>query len=99
MYQLYDFKKEIDTHIDRKITIILKDKSKSFKAYLKKMKIFQLDKKITKSHEIFSEDYFIFLKSNVVFVAKKTGIEKFDSVEISDGLKFIRKLKLNQLFE
>jgi len=98
MYQSYDFKKEIDIHIDKKIPILLKDKSKTFKNYLFKLPIFQLETRITKSHKLFEEDYFMFIKSNVVFVAKKIGIERFDYIEILDGLKFVRKLKLNQLF-
>jgi len=98
MYQSYDFKKEIDTHIDKKIPIELKDKSSTFKKYLFKLPIFQLEKKINKSHKLFDEDYFMIIKSNVVFVAKKIGKERFDYIEIVDGLKFIRKLKLNQIF-
>lgn len=99
MYQSYDFKKEIDTHIDKKIPIELKDKSEIFKNYLFKLPIYQLDKKITKSHKIFEEDYFMIIKFSMVFVAKKIGEEKFDHIEIIDGLKFIRKLKLNQIFK
>jgi len=98
MYQSYDFKKEIDIHIDKKIPIELKDKSFTFKNYLFKLLIFQLEDKITKSHKLFEEDYFMFIKSNVVFVAKKIGKERFDYIEILDGLKFVRKLKLDQLF-
>ena len=99
MYQSYDFKKEIDTHIDKKIPIELKDRSSAFKNYLFKLPIFQLDDRIVKSHKLFYEDYFIFIKSNVVFVAKKIDEEKFDYIEILNGLKFIRKLKLKQLFK
>lgn len=99
MYQSYDFKKEIDTHIDRKIPINLEEKSSNFRTYLFKLKMFQLEGRISKSHEIFEEDYFIFIKSNAVFIAKKIGQEKFDYIEISDGLKFIRRLKLKQLFK
>ena len=98
MYQSYDFKKEIDIYIDKKILIELKDKSSTFKNYLFKLLIFQLEDKITKSHKLFEEDYFMFIKSNVVFVAKKIGKERFDYIEILDGLKFVRKLKLDQLF-
>ena len=98
MYQSYDFKKEVDTHIDKKIPIELKDKSKQFIKYIFKLPIFQLEKKITKSHRLFEKDYFIFIKSNAVFVAKKIGKERFDYIEILDGLKFVRKLKLNQIF-
>jgi len=99
MYQSYDFKKEVDTHIDKKIPIELKDKSVQFANYLFKLPIFQLEKKITKSHRLFDEDYFMFIKSNDVFVAKKIGKERFDYIEILDGLRFVRKLKLNQIFK
>ena len=99
MYQFYDFKKEVDVHIDKKVPIDLNDKSSTFKKYLFKLTIFQLDNTITKSHKLFEEDYFIFIKSNVVFVSKKIGEERFDYIEILDGLKFIRKLKLKQLFK
>lgn len=98
MYQPYDFKQEVDMHIDKKIPIELKDKSKSFANYLFMLPIFHLNVRITKSHKLFEEDYFMFIKSNIVFVAKKIGKEKFDYIEIFDGLKFIRKLKLDQIF-
>ena len=98
MYQSYDFKKEVDNHIDRKIPIKLEEKSKNFKKYLFQLKIFQLEKRITKSHELFGEEYFMFIKSNAVFVAKKIAKERFEHIEIIDGLKVIRKMKLKQLF-
>jgi hypothetical protein len=99
MYQTYDFKKEVDTHIDKKILIELKSKSAAFKNYLSKLKIFQLDERITKSHDLFQEVYFIFIKSSAVFVAKQIGEERFDHIEVVGGLKFVRKLKLNKIFK
>jgi len=98
-YQSYDFKQDLDMHIDKKIPIELKSKSSLFIEYLFKLKIFQLDSKIKKSHGLFEEYYFIFIKSNIVFVAKKIGEERFDHIEIHDGLKIIRKLKLKQIFK
>jgi hypothetical protein len=99
MYQLYDFKQELDIHIDKKIPITLKDKNSTFIKYLFKLNIFKLDKRITKSHELFQEDYFLFIKSNIIFIAKKIGEERFDNIEVLDGLKTLRKLKLKQLFK
>ena len=99
MYQVYDFKKEIDHHIKKKIPIVLDDRSDVFLNFLFKLKQFQLNKRITKEHELFQEDYFIFIKSSVAYVAKKISDEKFDYIEIKDGLKYIRRLKLKKLFK
>lgn len=98
MYQIYDFKKEIDLHLRKRIPIILDEKSEAFLGIFFKLKIFQLNKRITKEHEIFQEDYFIFIKSSVCYLAKKVSTEKFDYIEIKDGLKYIRKMKLKKLF-
>ncbi len=75
VYQFYDFTQDLNVHIDKKIPIELKSKSLLFAEYLFKLKIFQLDTRIAKSHELFEEEYFIFIKSNIVFVAKKIGEE------------------------
>ena len=98
-YQIYDFKKEIDKHIIKNIPIILEDKSEAFQNLLFKLKQFTLNKRITKGHAMFNEDYFIFIKSSVAYVAKKISEEKFDYIEIKNGLRYIRKLKLKKLFK
>lgn len=97
-YQLYDFKVDMNTHINKKVPILLKDKSSIFKSYLFKLKIFQLNKRTIKI-QLFEQEYFLFIKSNVVFLAKKLDDEKFDYIEIKDGLKFIRKMKLKKIFK
>lgn len=99
-YQAYDFIKDINFHIRNKNPIDLKSKSEIFKAYLFKLKIFQLPEKIKKDHPLFNEDYFLFILYNTVFVAKKLDDEslKFDYIEVLNGLKVIRKMKLKKLF-
>jgi hypothetical protein len=100
-YQIYDFIKDINFHINKKNPIDLTTKSEAFKTYLFKLKIFTLSDKIKRSHPIFNEDYFIFVLYNVVYVAKKIENEplKFDYVEVLSCLKVIRKMKLKKLFE
>ena len=98
MYQIYDFKQDIDNHISKKIPIQLSDKSSTFKNYLFKLKLFQLENKIPKNHDIFNEDYFLFIKNHILYIAKRIDDQKFDYMEIKEGIKFIRKLKLKQLF-
>lgn len=99
-YQSYDFIKDINFHIRNKNPIDLKLKSKIFKIYLFKLKIFQLNGKIKKDHPIFREEYFIFVLYNIVYIAKREDSDflKFDYVEILNGLKFIRLMKLKKLF-
>ena len=97
-YQSYDFLKDINFHIKNKNPIDLRSKSNVFKLYLFKLKVFQLNGRIKKDHPIFQEDYFMFIMYNTVHIAKKTDIEKFDYVEILNGIKIIRKMKLKKLF-
>lgn len=102
-YQIYDFKKEVDIHINKKVKISLPDKSISFKKYLFNLKLFQLDKKIPKNHDIFNENYFLFINNHVLYVAKRIESnvlldDKFDYIEIKNGIKIIRKLKLKNIF-
>jgi len=99
-YQIYDFIKDIDFHIKKKTPINLEKKSKIFKSYLFELKMFHFTNKIEKTHPVFNQDYFLFILNNVAHVAKKIDGEelKFDYVEILDGLKTIRKLKLKKLF-
>jgi len=99
MYQLFDFKEEIDMHISKMVPIIIKDKSESFKKYFYRLPIYQLDAKISKSHNIFKEKYFIYIRSNKVFISKKINKDLFDYVEIVDGIKIVRMLKLKQIFK
>lgn len=98
-YQIYDFIKDINFHINNKNPIDLDDKSEIFKSFLFKLKIFQLTDKIKKDHPLFQEDYFIFILYGVVYVAKKLDVEftKFDYVEILNGLKVIRRMKLKKI--
>jgi len=97
-YQSYDFLKDLDVHILNMIPIDLEDKSEIFKKYLFKLKLFQLNERIKKTHPIFDENYFLFTKSNFVYVAKKISEAKFDYVEILSGVKIIRKMKLKKIF-
>ena len=99
-YQIYDFIKDINFHIRNKNPIDLKSKSEIFKTFLFKLKTFQLPEKIKKDHPLFNEDYFLFVLYNSVFVAKKLDNEslKFDYIEVLNGLKVIRKMKLKKLF-
>jgi hypothetical protein len=101
MYQIYDFKKDIDFHIDKKIQIDLKTKSEAFKTFLFKLKHFNIINKIKESHPVFKEDYFLCtLYGDRVYVAKKINNSnepfKFDSIEVLNGLREIRKLKLRK---
>jgi hypothetical protein len=99
-YQSYDFKKDIDFHIDRNAPIYLDDKSDIFKVFLFKLKIFQLNDKIKNNHPMFNEEYFLFIMGNKVNVAKKMkGELNFDHIEIINGIKIIRKMKLMRLFK
>ena len=100
-YQTYDFIKDINFHINNKNPIDLKTKSEIFKTYLFKLKVFQLVNKIKKDHPLFKEDYFLFVLYSVVYVAKKIDNDplNFDYVEVIDGLRTIRKIKLQKLFE
>jgi hypothetical protein len=100
-YQLYDFLKDINFHIINKNPIDLKSKSEIFKSYLFKLKTFQLPQKIKKDHPLFNEDYFLFILYNTVFLAKKLDNEalKFDYIEVLNGIKIIRKMKLKKLFQ
>jgi len=99
-YQIYDFIKDVNYHIKTKNPIDLHEKSEAFKQYLFKLKLFQLTVRIKKSHPIFGETYFLFILSNVVYVAKKLDTEtlNFDYVEISNGIRLIRLMKLKKLF-
>jgi hypothetical protein len=97
-YQSYDFLKDINFHIKNKNPIDLSSKSDIFKKFLFRLKVFQLNDRIRKDHPIFQEDYFLFILYNTVYVAKKIDIEKFDYIEILNGIRIIRKLKLKKLF-
>jgi len=100
-YQIYDFIKDVNFHIKTKKPIELGEKSDVFKKYLFKLKLFQLTDRIKKSHPIFDETYFLFILFNVVYVAKKLDTEtlNFDYVEISNGIRIIRLMKLKKLFQ
>lgn len=100
-YQIYDFIKDVNFHINKKNPINLTTKSEAFKNYFFKLKIFQLTDKINRSHPLFNEDYFVIVLYSTVYVAKKLENEplKFDYVEVLDCLKIIRKMKLKKLFE
>jgi hypothetical protein len=99
-YQSYDFVKDINFHIKNKNPIDLKSKSEIFKMYLFKLKTFQLNDRIKKDHPIFNESYFLFILYNTLYVAKKidTDTLKFDYVEVLNGIRIIRKMKLKKLF-
>lgn len=98
-YQLYDFVRDLNFHIMNHLPIELSNKSKIFKIYLFKLKIFQLsNQRIKMSHPMFKEDYFIYLLDNKVYVAKKLNNNNFQDVEVMKGMKFIRKIKLKKLF-
>ena len=100
-YQSYDFVKDINFHIKNKNPIDLKTKSEIFKLFLFKLKSFQLKDRIKKDHPIFQETYFLFVLFNTVYVAKKIDNEtlKFDYVEILNGIRIIRKMKLKKLYQ
>lgn len=98
-YQPYDFFKDIDIHINNNNPINLDIKSDIFKSYIFKLKIFQLEGKIKNNHPMFNEDYFIFVLGNKVNIAKKLdGNLNFDHIEILNGIKIIRSLKLKKIF-
>jgi len=101
-YQTYDFIRDINFHIKNKNPIILGTKSLVFKDFLFKLKIFYLNERIKKNHPIFQEKYFLFILNNNVYVAKRIVDSedlKFDYIEIINGLKTIRKMKLKKLFK
>lgn len=100
-YQIYDFIKDVNFHIKNKNPIDLKTKSEIFKQFLFKLKCFQLNCRIKKDHPLFDEEYFIFILNNNVYIARKIENDplKFDYVEIINGLRIIRKIKLKKLFQ
>lgn len=100
-YQSYDFIKDIEFHINNKNPINLKNKSEIFKQYLFSLKIFQLSDRIKNNDPIFNELYCIFVLQNNVFVSKKIQTDplKFDYVEITNGIVFIRRLKMKKIFK
>jgi len=103
-YQIYDFVKDINYHVDNKIPIDLKNKSEIFKNYLFKLKHYHFTNKIKRNHPLFKQDYFLYTLYGQVFVAKRfknnpNSPLKFDSVEILKGLKIIRRLKLEKIFK
>jgi hypothetical protein len=100
-YQTYDFIKDINFHIKNKVIIDMKSKSKIFKSFLFKLKLFQLNDKIKRSHPLFNELYFLFILNNTLYIAKKFDNEplNFDYIEILNGIKTIRKMKLKKLFQ
>jgi hypothetical protein len=100
-YQIYDFIKDIDLHIKNKNPINLNNKSEIFKKFLFQMRLFQLTDKIKRSHPLFKEDYFLFILHNIVYIAKKIENDplKFDYVELINGLKIIRKIKLKKIYQ
>jgi len=99
-YQIYDFLKDINFHIKNKTEINLNDKSDIFKMYLFELKLFQLANKLKKSHPVFKQEYFLFILENVLYVAKRIDSEqlKFDYIEVIDGIRIIRKMKLIKLY-
>lgn len=98
-YQAYDFVKDINFHFINRTPIDLSNKSEIFKQYLFRLKIFQLNQRIKMNHPMFKEDYFIYLLYNKVYAAKKLNDNNFQDVEIINGLKIIRKMKLKKLFQ
>lgn len=100
-YQTYDFIKDINFHIKNKNPIDLKTKSEIFKTFLFKLKLLQFTDKIKRDHPLFKEEYFLFILYNVVYVAKKIENDplKFDYVEVLNGLKTVRKMKLKKIFQ
>lgn len=100
-YQTYDFLNDINTHIDNKTEINLQYKSDIFKKYLFNLKLFQLSSKIKKNHPVFKEDFFLFILQNTLYVAKRINNEslQFDYIDIVDGIKLIRKMKLNKIYK
>lgn len=100
-YQTYDFVKDVNFHIKNKNPIDLKTKSEIFKSFLFKLSLFQLTERIKRNHPLFKEEYFLFILYNTVYVARKIENEPltFDYVEIINGLKIIRKMKLKKLYQ
>jgi hypothetical protein len=100
-YQTYDFIKDINFHIKNKNPIHLNTKSEIFKNFLFRLKLFQLHDRIKKNHPIFDEVYFLFILYSTLYVAKRFGDNslKFDYVEIVNGIRVIRKMKLKKLFK
>lgn len=99
-YQIYDFIKDVDFHISKKTPIVLSLKSEAFKFFLFNLKMFSITNKIKKNDPIFNEKYFIFIKYGIVYIAKRLTIDDllFDYVEIKDGLKIIRYMKMKKIF-
>ena len=101
-YQPYDFIKDINFHFSKQLPLDLSTKSEIFKIYLFKLKIFQLYDRIKEDHPLFREEYLIFTHYNKVYIAKKIKndpIPQFDYLEILNGIKAIRKMKLKKLFK
>ena len=65
--------------------------------FLFKLKHFQFTDKIKESHPVFNENYFICTIYTKVYVGKRID-NKFKSVEILNGLRIIRKIKLQNIW-
>lgn len=98
-YQSYDFVKDINFHFSKFTPIDLTTKSEIFKQYLFKLKLFQLNERITKTHPLFEEEFFLYTRFNKVYIAKKLDNETFQQMEVLNGIKTIRKMKLKKLFQ
>ena len=100
-YQIYDFIKDVDFHIVKKIPILLYKKSEAFKEYLFNLKMFNVFEKLKTNDPIFNEKYFIVTIYGTTYLAKRLNSNepKFEYVEIVDGLKHIRKNKIKKLFK
>lgn len=98
-YQSYDFVKDINFHLSKQVPIDLSSKSEIFKLYLFRLKLFQLNERIKENHPLFEENYFLFSRFNKVFVAKRLDNEIFQNIEILNGIKIIRKIKLKKLYK
>ena len=98
-YQSYDFVKDINFHFSKFVPINLTNKSEIFKQYLFKLKLFQLNERITKTHPLFEEEFFLFIRFNRVYIAKKLDDETFQQMEVLNGIRIIRKMKLKKLFQ
>ena len=98
-YQSYDFVKDVNFHLSKNLPINLSTKSDIFKIYLFKLKMFQLNERIKENHPLFEENYFLFSRFNKVFIAKKLENDQFHHIEILDGIKTIRKMKLKKLYK
>lgn len=98
MYQIFDFKSDVDLHINKNIPINLSNKSNNFKKFLFNLKLFYFNNNTIKmSNSVFSERYFLFFRNHKLYVAKNKN-NKFDYVEIENGIKIIRKMKLRKIF-